>query len=98
MSLLLWLDVQRSSQLREEQPRGSSRRAIERGVEQRAQRRDRGAARTRGRGRALVSGSAHLLRKWPRGAGRSLRGLLLYRISLPAPALVAPALGAHRAP
>eukprot|EP00966_Prymnesium_polylepis_P288645 6667143-Prymnesium_polylepis.1 len=49
MSLSLWLDAQRSSQLREEQPRCSSRRAVERGaVEQRAQRRDRGAARTRG--------------------------------------------------
>eukprot|EP00966_Prymnesium_polylepis_P113018 2614057-Prymnesium_polylepis.1 len=69
MSLSLWLDVQCSSQLREEQPRCSSRRANERGVEQRAQRRDRGAARTRGRGRALVSGSAHRLRKWPRAAG-----------------------------
>ena len=63
LSLSLWLDVQRSSQLREEQPRGSSRRAIERGVEQRAQRRDRGAARTRGRGHTLVSGSAHRFAK-----------------------------------
>eukprot|EP00966_Prymnesium_polylepis_P047308 1095230-Prymnesium_polylepis.1 len=64
--LPLWLDAQRGSQLTQEQPRGSSRRAVERGVQQRAQRRDRGAVRTRGRGRALVSVSAHCGQKWPR--------------------------------
>ena len=57
--LALWLDAQRGGQLTQEQPRRSARRADERGVEHRAQRRDRGAVRTRRHGRALVSSSAH---------------------------------------
>jgi hypothetical protein len=70
--LPMWFDAQRGGQLTQEQPRSSSRRTVERSVDERAQRRDRGAVGTRRRGRALESGSAHCGRKLSRAESGGL--------------------------